>query len=61
VDLTLSGGAGTDFGTKDFSEDSVAADLGLTKDLGSNAAIDVRGSYSSIEGDRLIVSLSFFN
>jgi uncharacterized protein (TIGR02001 family) len=59
--LTLSGGAGTDFGTNDFSENLVAADIGLSKDLGDHATFDLRANYSSIEGDRLIASLSFFN
>lgn len=59
--LTVSGGVGTDFGTSDFSEDSVAADIGLSKDLGDHATFDLRANYSSIEGDRLIASLSFFN
>ncbi|MCF1708264.1 TorF family putative porin [Tabrizicola sp. J26] len=60
-DLTVSGGVGSDFGTNDFSEDSVAADIGVTKDLGDHASIDIRASYSSIEGNRLIASLAFFN
>jgi hypothetical protein len=59
--LTLSGGVGTDFGTSDFSEDSVAADIGVSRDFGDHASFDLRANYSSIEGNRLIASLSFFN
>lgn len=59
--LTLSGGIGTDFGTSGFSEDSVAADIGISGDISSNAGYDFRVSNSSIEGARFIASISFYN
>jgi uncharacterized protein (TIGR02001 family) len=60
-DLTLSGGIGTDFGTDAFSEDSVAADIGVSGDISENASFDFRASDSSIEGSRFIATLSFYN
>lgn len=59
--LTLSGGIGSDFGSNDFSEDSVAADIGVTGQLGDNVSYDLRAHDSSIEGARFIASISFFN
>lgn len=58
--LTLSGGVGTDFGTNDFSEDSVAADIGVSGDISDHASFDFRASNSSIEDARLIATLSFY-
>jgi uncharacterized protein (TIGR02001 family) len=60
-DLTVSGGIGTDFGTSGFSEDSVAADIGISGNISDNASYDFRASDSSIEGARFIASLSFYN
>ncbi len=60
-DLTMSGNVGSDFGSKNYSKDLVAVDLGVSKDIGSNTAIDVRAHYSSEEGNRVTAMLSFFN
>ena len=58
--LSLSGGFGSDFGTRGLGVDADFGDIGLSKDLGKNASIDVRGHYSRIEKNRLIGTLSFF-
>jgi uncharacterized protein (TIGR02001 family) len=60
-DLTLSGGVGSDFGSRKLSEDAFYADIGLTKGLSDNFSIDVRGNYSAIEGSILTVKLSLYN
>ncbi|WP_306752339.1 TorF family putative porin [Paracoccus actinidiae] len=60
-DWTLSGGVGSDFGSGDFSESSIAADIGVTGQISENASYDFRVHDSSIEGSRFIASISFFN
>lgn len=60
-DLSLSGGVGSDFGSRNQSEDAIYTDFGLTKGLGDNAANDLRAYYSTIEGCRIVMTLSFFN
>jgi hypothetical protein len=57
--LALSGGAGSDFGTKDLDETLVEADLGVTWGFHDNAALDLRANYSSVEDTRGIVTLSW--
>ena len=59
--LALSGGIGSDFGTRGLPEDAVYADIGLTKDISDHAAFDLRAHYSASEGNRLIATLSFYN
>ncbi|SHI83232.1 conserved hypothetical protein [Shimia gijangensis] len=59
--LSLSGGIGSDFGTRGLSEDAVYADIGLTKEISDHSAFDLRAHYSSIEDNRLIATLSFYN
>ncbi len=60
-DLTISGGVGTDFGSRNLSETAVSSDIGLTKDFGDHTAFDVRAHYNTDEGARLLATLSFFN
>ncbi|WP_186766406.1 TorF family putative porin [Falsiphaeobacter marinintestinus] len=59
-DMVLSGGVGSDFGSRDLSEDAVYADIGLTKGITDFAAIDLRAIHSAIEGGRILATLSFF-
>lgn len=59
--LALSGGIGSDFGTRGLPEDAVYADIGLTKGISDHAAFDLRAHYSTSEGNRLIATLSFYN
>ncbi len=59
--LTLSGGVGSDFGSRNLAKDAVYADIGLSKDINDNIAFDLRGNYSAIEGNVLTATLSFFN
>lgn len=59
-DLSLSGGVGSDFGSRDLDKDATYADLGLTKEFGDHVAVDVRGNYSSIEDNHLVATLSLY-
>lgn len=59
--LALSGGIGSDFGTRGLPKDAVYADIGLSKELSDNAAFDLRAHYSASEGNRLVATLSFYN
>jgi uncharacterized protein (TIGR02001 family) len=59
-DLSVSGGIGSDFGSRDLDKDATYADLGVTKEFAEHFAFDVRGHYSEIEHDRLVATLSFF-
>lgn len=60
-DLTVSGGVGSDFGTRNLGQDAVYADLGVTKELGDHASFDLRAHYSAIEGNRLVATISLYN
>ena len=60
-DLTLSGGVGSDFGSRSLSQDAVYGDIGLTKSLSDNFSIDLRGNFSAIEGSAITFRLSLFN
>ncbi|MCA0869879.1 TorF family putative porin [Seohaeicola saemankumensis] len=60
-DLTLSGGIGSDFGSRNLAEDAVYADVGLTKEFNDNIAFDLRVNHSEIEDTRLLATLSFYN
>lgn len=59
--LTLSGGLGSDFGSRNLSQDAIYGDVGLSKSLSDNFSIDLRGNYSAIEGSVLTFRLSLFN
>lgn len=59
--LALSGGIGSDFGSRNLNQDAVYADLGISKALSDNASLDFRAHYSAIEGSRLIATISFSN
>lgn len=59
-DLTLSGGIGSDFGSRNLSQDAVYGDIGVTKSLSDNFSIDIRGNFSAIEGSALTFRLSLF-
>ena len=60
-DLTLSGGIGSDFGSRNLSQDIVYGDIGVTKSLSENFSIDLRGNFSAVEGNALTFRLSLFN
>ncbi|WP_380052050.1 TorF family putative porin [Falsihalocynthiibacter sp. SS001] len=57
-DVVVSGGVGTDFGTRGFDQDAVYGDLGVTWNFAENLSVDVRGNYSAIEEERLIATFS---
>ena len=58
-DISLSGGIGTDFGTRGLSEDSISADFGVSKSLNEYSNFDLRLHDNSVEGTRLIATISF--
>lgn len=60
-DLSLSGGVGSDFGTRNLTKDAVYADIGLSKDISDHTSFDLRAHYSAFESNRLIATLSFYN
>ncbi|MFC3615133.1 TorF family putative porin [Lutimaribacter marinistellae] len=60
-DLSLSGGIGSDFGSRNLAEDAFYADVGLTKEFNDHVAFDLRVNHSAIEDTRLIATLSFYN
>ena len=59
--FTISGGLGSDFGSRELPEDAVYGDLGVSYDFGDHFAIDLRWNYSEIEGDRVVGTFSIFN
>ncbi len=59
--FSISGNVGSDFGSRDFNQDLVAVDFGVTKEFSDHIALDVRAHYSSIEDERITAMLSFYN
>ncbi len=60
-DFTLSGGLGSDFGSRDLSSEKNVDDIGLSSDLSANAAIDLRAYAGNLDDETLVVTWSFFN
>lgn len=58
--LAMSGGIGSDFGTRDLEKDANYGDVGLTWEFANNFAFDIRGHYSEIEDERLVATFSIF-
>jgi len=58
--MTLSGGTGSDFGSRNAGKDVVSADFGASFDLNDFSAFDIRAHYSSIEDERVVATMSFF-
>ena len=60
-DLTVSGGVGSDFGSRNLSSDKYAADIGLSRDIGKNASADLRFHGGNFDDELVVFSISFFN
>lgn len=61
-DLTLSGGAGTDLGSRDdLSSDKYAMDIGLSRDLGDNISADLRVYGGNFDDELVVFTVSLFN
>lgn len=60
-DLTLSGGVGSDFGSRALSSDKYAVDIGLSRDIANNASVDLRFYGGNFDDEPVVFSISFFN
>jgi uncharacterized protein (TIGR02001 family) len=59
--LSLSGGVGSDLGSRDLGSNKYAADIGLSRDLGPNMSADLRVYGGNFDDEVLVFTLSFFN
>ncbi|MEO1138966.1 MAG: TorF family putative porin [Pseudomonadota bacterium] len=59
--LTLSGGVGSDFGSRDLPSDKYALDVGLSRDLSEHSSADLRFYGGNYDDELIVFTLSFFN
>ncbi|MCE8007787.1 TorF family putative porin [Aestuariivita sp.] len=60
-DLTISGGFGSDLGSRNLASDKNVFDIGLSRDLTDHSAIDVRAYGGNLDEEVVVLTLSFFN
>lgn len=60
-ELSVSGGVGSDLGSRDLGSNKYVADIGLTRDLSSNASVDLRAYGGNYDDELIVLTLSFFN
>lgn len=59
--LSLSGGVGTDFGSRDLGSDKYAMDIGLSRGITDYSAVDLRVYGGNYDDEVIVLTLSFFN
>lgn len=60
-DLTLSGGIGSDLGSRNLSKDKYAVDIGLSRDLNDYSSVDLRFYGGNFDDEQIVFTLSVFN
>jgi uncharacterized protein (TIGR02001 family) len=59
--LTLSGGIGTDLGSRDLGSDKHAIDIGFSRDLSDHSSVDLRAYGGNYDDELVVLTVSFFN
>lgn len=60
-ELTLSGGLGSDLGSRDLSSNKNVWDIGLSRDITDNSSIALHAYGGNLDDEALVLTLSFFN
>lgn len=59
--LSLSGGVGTDFGSRGLGSDKYAMDIGLSRGITDHSSVDLRVYGGNYDDEVIVLTLSFFN